>query len=204
MAAAATVEPAATAAYTVKRSKVKYGDKVLIIGDGPIGLFAVQAAKTVGASMVMLIGSWPEKIEIALEIGADYGFSYRTGDAVDKAKEVMGDTQFDVIIETSGNSSSINQAIKLIKPSGTIGMVSFYGGPVEINMNDVITKDAELQGILASPNMFAPTLLAMSTGKIKAEPLITHIVDFEEINKGFQIAENREELSVKILVKMKD
>jgi len=204
MAAAATVEPAATAAYAVKRSKVKYGDKVLIIGDGPIGLFAVQAAKTVGASMVMLIGSWPEKIEIALEIGADYGFSYRTGDAVDKAKEVMGDTQFDVIIETSGNSSSINQAIKLIKPSGTIGMVSFYGGPVEINMNDVITKDAELQGILASPNMFAPTLLAMSTGKIKAEPLITHIVDFEEINKGFQIAENREELSVKILVKMKD
>lgn len=204
MAVAATVEPAATAAYAVKKSKVKYGDKVLVIGDGPIGLFAIQAAKAAGASMVMLIGSWPEKIKIGRKVGADYGFSYRTGDMVDQTKRILGDTQFDVIIETSGNNSSINKAIALIKPSGIIGMVSFYGGTVEINMNDVITKDAELQGILASPNMFAPTLLALDTGKIKAEPLITHIINFEEIENGFRIAESRNELSVKILVKIKN
>lgn len=204
LAQAATVEPAATAAYTVKKSKVKYGDKVLVMGDGPIGLFAVQAAKAFGASMVVLIGSWPEKIDIALDNGADYGFSYRTGDAEEKVTEVMLGELFDVVIETSGNNASINQAIKLVKPSGVVGMVSFYSGGIDVNMNDVITKDAELQGVLASPNMFAPTLAIMKNGTINADALITHVINFDEIEKAFEIAQSRSEMSVKIVVKLKD
>lgn len=204
MIAAAAVEPAATAAYTVKKSKVKYGDKVLVIGDGPIGLFAVQSAKAFGAAMVVLIGSWPEKINIALNNGADHGFSYRSGDVVKNAKEVIGEELFDVVIETSGNNTSINQAIQLVKPAGVIGMVSFYAGAAEINMNDLITKDAEIQGVLASPNMFSPTLRAMEKGMMKADPLITHVVSFEDIEKAFQIAESRQEMSIKIIVKIKE
>lgn len=200
---AATVEPAATAAYTVKKSKVKYGDKVLVMGDGPIGLFAVQAAKAFGAATVVLIGSWPEKINIALGNGADYGFSYRTGDSEERVNGVMQGELFDVVIETSGNNASINQAIKFVKPSGVVGMVSFYSGATDVNMNDIITKDAELQGVLASPNMFAPTLSIMKNGTINADALITHVIDFDEIEKAFEIAQSRDEMSVKIVVKVK-
>lgn len=202
--AAAAVEPAATAAYAVKKSKVKYGDRVLVMGDGPIGLFAVQAAKAFGAARVGLIGSWPQKLELALKNGADFAFSYRTGDAEAQVRRIMEGNEFDVVIETSGNRNSINQAISLVRPSGVVGMVSFYAGAAEINMNDVITKDAELQGILASPNMFGPTLLSMENGSINAGPLITHTVDFADVDRAFAIAESREEMSVKIIVEVKE
>lgn len=204
LADAAAVEPAATAAYAVKRSRVGYGDRVLIMGDGPIGLFAVQAAKAFGASLVALIGSWPEKIELALKNGADYGFSYRRGDAEERARALVGEEGFDVVIETSGSNDSVSSAVSLIKPSGVVGMVSFYGNPAKINLNDVITKDAELQGVLASPNMFAPTLRAMERGSVKAAPLITHTVDFQDIERAFAIAQSREEMSLKIIVKIKE
>lgn len=201
---AAAVEPAATAAYTVKKSGVKYGDRVLVMGDGPIGLFAVQAAKAVGAAQVVLIGSWPEKISLALKNGADNGFSYRSGNAAELARQAVGGGQFDIVLETSGNLRSINEAISLLKPSGTIGMVSFYGGTAEINLNDVITKDATIQGVLASPNMFHPTLSAMEGGRMNAAPLITHTIGFSNMEEAFAIAESREEMSVKIVVEIKE
>jgi 2-desacetyl-2-hydroxyethyl bacteriochlorophyllide A dehydrogenase len=201
---AAAIEPAATASYAVKKSKVKFGDKVLIIGDGPIGLFMVQMAKSFGASLVALIGSWPEKLKIAENTGADFTVSYRGGDAVPQIRKFMKDKTFDVIIDSSGNTNSINEAIDLIKPSGVIGLVSFYGKSVDINMNNIIVKDAEIQGILASPNMFLPTLEVMENKKIDAKPLITHIVDFKDIEKAFEIAQSRDEMSVKILVKIKE
>ncbi len=201
---AATVEPAATSAYVVKKSRVKYGDRVLVIGDGPIGLFAIEAARAFGAAEVGLVGSWPEKIQLAMDNGAKFGISYRTGDVDEKLEEIMQGEKFDVIIETSGNVSSVNRAIKWIKPSGVIGLVSFYSGATDINMNDVITKDAEIQGALASPNMFSPTLLEMKNGIVKTRPYITHVIDFKDIEKAFELAESRTEMSVKIAIKVKE
>jgi len=200
---AATIEPAATAAYATKKSKVKYGDRVLIMGDGSIGLFAIETCKAFGAGEIVLIGSWPEKLEVAKNIGADYAFSYRTGNAIGEVKTVMKDKMFDVVIDCSGKTSSINQAIDLVKPGGVVGMVSFYDKSSEVKMNDIITKDAEIQGILASPNMFNGTLLNMANGLVDAKPLITQEFAFKDIENAFECMESRDEMSVKIVVNIK-
>lgn len=202
---AAAIEPAATAAYTARRSKVQYGDRVLVIGDGSIGLFCVQCAKAFGAAEVVLVGSWPEKLEIAKKTGADIGLSYRFDD-VDTELTRYTDSKglFDVVMETSGNASAIERAIRYVKPTGVIGMVSFYSDAMMVKLNDVIVKDAELHGILGSLNTFAPTLSSMAAGMIDPKPLITQDYDFKDVAQAFELFNSRDVMSIKILIKIYD
>lgn len=203
---AAVIEPTATAAYAVKRSNVKYGDNVLVIGDGPIGLLTLQCANAAGAANVAIIGSWEEKLEIALKTGANLAVSYKDSTLDAKvqqySKEKLGGNLFDVVIDTSGNKAAINQAIKYAKPTGTIGLLSFYDGDVAINMNDVITKDLEVNGVLASLNMFRPTLDMISSGKIDLDSVITGVYDYEDVEKAFADVLDRSKLTIKVLIKM--
>ncbi len=202
---AAAIEPAATAVYTVQRGQVKFGDRVLVIGDGSIGLFAVQAAKAFGASKIALVGSWPEKLAIAKEkLGADIGLSYRYDDVDPALDEFCQGQLFDVVLETSGNKSALERAIKYVKPTGVISLVSFYSEPFEVNVNAIILKDAQLHGLLGSPNTFAPTLACMESGQITADTLITQNYDFANVAEAFALFTSRETMSVKIVVKIQD
>lgn len=199
---AATVEAAATSAYAVKQSDVKYGDKVLIIGDGPIGLFAIQCAKAFGAAEVSVIGSSKEKMELSKSLGCTHTVSYREGGEVEKLLELTKGELFDCVIETSGKVNGINNGLELLKPVGTLGLVGFYGENLDININKVVVKDVTIRGILASPNMFAPTLPNISNGNIEADKLITHEFDFEDIHKAFETGMNKKIVTVKVMVKI--
>lgn len=199
---AALCEPAATAAYSVVKSGVGFGDTVLTIGDGPIGQLSMQCAKAVGAGKVILVGSWPEKMQIALNTGADQVISYRNEDVVKKVLDITNGKGVDVVIENSGNPEAIEQSIKSVKMGGKIVLVSIYGkGKVPVDIDSVIINDVDIYGVLASPNTFAGTLALMGAGKINVKPLITHQFPLEEIKKAIQLVYERKEFRIKILLK---
>ncbi len=197
----ALIEPAATAYYGVKRANVKFGDTVAVIGDGPIGLLAVQCAKLSGASKVISVGSWDEKLEIAKQTGADVVYNYKRNDVVEVIRNETGGVGVDKIIETSGNNIAFNQAIQAIRPQGRIALLSFYSGTeMPAIINTVITKDAELCGVLASPNCFKPIISMISSGKLNVKPLITHRFPLEKFEDVVKLMEEKKECRIKILL----
>ncbi|SKC36329.1 zinc-dependent alcohol dehydrogenase [Maledivibacter halophilus] len=195
---AAMVEPAATAAYGVIKGKVGYGDTVLVIGDGSIGQLSMQCAKIAGASKVFVVGSWDEKLEIAKSTGADAVMSYKKDDVLAKVDELTGGVGVDVVIESSGNIKTVNQSLHAMKPGGKVILLSLYTTPefmAEINL--IITKDAEVIGVLASPNTFKPTLDLMESGRINVRPLITQKFPLSKAQEAIDTIADRSICTIK-------
>lgn len=198
---AALAEPAATAMYAVSKARIPAGAQVLVIGDGPIGQLAAQLANIAGASKVIMAGSWDEKLAIAKECGIAETINYHKEDVVERAR-VLTDGGPEIIIETSGNNRALGSAVQALKPTGRIVAVSWYSGPVvEVAMNTVIVKDAELIGSLASPNSFGPVLSYMAEGKLKVKPLITHVKPLKELEDVVKMVRAKKEMRIKILLK---
>lgn len=198
---AALAEPAATAEYAVRRARIPAGAKVLVIGDGPIGQMAAQLANLQGASIVIMAGSWDEKLAIAKSCGIAETINYHKEDVPARAKELTGGEGPDIVIETSGNNSALVQAVQALRPTGRIVAVSWYNGDsVPVAMNTVIVKDAELIGTLASPNSFTPVLEYMASGKLKVKPIITHVRPLEELPAVIDMIRAKKEMRIKVLL----
>lgn len=198
---AALAEPAATAMYAVSKARIPAGAQVLVIGDGPIGQLAAQLANIAGASKVIMAGSWDEKLAIAKECGIAETINYHKEDVVERTRVLTGGGP-EIIIETSGNNRALGSAVQALKPTGRIVTVSWYSGPVvEVAMNTVIVKDAELIGSLASPNSFGPVLSYMAEGKLKVKPLITHVKPLKELEDVVKMVRAKKEMRIKILLK---
>ncbi|GAA0181273.1 galactitol-1-phosphate 5-dehydrogenase [Clostridium sediminicola] len=198
---AALIEPTATSYYGVKRGRVTFGETVLCIGDGPIGLMAAQCSKAAGASRVLVVGSWNEKLEIAKELGADDVFNYHDGSISEWVKSVTDGKGVDVVIESSGSSSTVDESLLSLKPGGRIVLLSLYWNySFETRINDIILKDCDVIGVLASRNTFRPTLAMMGNGTIKAKPLITHHHKLEDFGDALKIIKERKEMRLKMLL----
>lgn len=198
---AALIEPSATAAYGVIRSKIGYGDSVLVIGDGPIGQMVVQCAKASGASKVYAVGSWDEKLKVALQNGADAALNYKRDDVAGKAMELTGGAGVDVVVESSGNTAAFNQAVRSVRPGGKLVLLSIYGKtdfPAEID--NIITKDADVICVLASCNSFKPTIAMMESGRLNVKPLITHRFPLEKAGEALQMIKDKKECRIKVLL----
>jgi len=199
---AALAEPAATAAYAVRRSNIQMGDRVLVIGDGPIGQLAAQLAWIEGAAQVIVAGSWDEKLAIAKQCGATDTINYHTTDVAAKAIALTGGAGPNVIIESSGNQKALAQAIQALKPGGTLSLISWYQDTqVPLPVNGMIAKDCTVVCSLASPNSFLPVLEYMSAGRLNVKPLITHVKPLEELQEVVNLIRAKKEMRIKILLK---
>ena len=120
---------------------------------------------------------------------------------VQRAKELT-EAGPEIVIETSGSNAALNMAVQALKPMGRIVTVSWYNGAnVDVAMNTVIVKDAELVGSLASPNSFGPVLRYMASGKLKVKPLITHVKPLNELENVVKMIRGKKEMRIKVLLK---
>lgn len=199
---AALAEPAATAAYAVEKARIPAGAAVLVIGDGPIGQLAAQLANAGGAGMVIMAGSWDEKLAVARTCGIQETINYHREDVAERARALTGGEGPEIVIETSGSNAALGTAVQALRPTGRIVAVSWYSGPaVEVAMNTLIVKDAELAGSLASPNSFGAVLRYMASGKLNVKPLITHVKPLSELEDVVRLVRAKKEMRIKILLK---
>ncbi len=183
--AAAMVDPAAIALHAIWRTKLRAGDRVAVTGGGgPIGLFAVQWARIMGAGEVVAIDVSEEKAKLALEAGADYATKSNA-----ELEPLIG-RGFDVVVETSGVGVVEDQAISICARHGQVTLI---GIPHE----DILIKEktwARLMrleiDVCGSWNSFsAPfpgaewttTVDKMASGELKWEFMITHEEPVEQV-----------------------
>jgi 2-desacetyl-2-hydroxyethyl bacteriochlorophyllide A dehydrogenase len=198
---AALTEPAGTAAYAVQKAGELMGLTVLVIGDGPIGQLAAQLAKQNGAARVMMAGSWDEKLAVAEHNGTDAIMNYHRDDIVTCSKDASGGLGPDVIIESSGNPETLNQAVTVLRPGGKIVCVSWYGDmDVSLRMDRAIAKDCSIIGALASPNTFDAVLAYMASGTLNVKPLVTHVKPLEQFEEVVRMIREKREYRLKVLL----
>ena len=116
-----------TGLHGVELADVQYGDNVCIIGIGPVGLMSVAGTSLRGAANIIAVGSRPNCVEVAKKYGANEIVNYKNGDIVDQVMDLTSGAGVDKVIVAGGSSETITQAVKMMKPGGTIGNVNYLG-----------------------------------------------------------------------------
>jgi len=198
----ALFDPLGNAMHTVMAQPVSMKN-VLITGAGSIGLFAIPIAKESGAENVIVIEPNPFKREIALKVGADYVLDFEDVDIRRKVLDFTDGLGPDVLLEMSGNSQSLRLGLELLSNGGSVSLLGIPSREVSINLAEqVIFKGITIHGITGRKmfeTWYQCESFLLKSGKV-IDPIITHVLDFEDIEKGFiDMEANR---AIKVLLKV--
>jgi threonine dehydrogenase-like Zn-dependent dehydrogenase len=154
-------EPLAAAYGITERVKVSEETRVVVIGDGKLGLLCAQALRLTGAS-VLLVGKHPEKLSIAAARGIETATLDRT-----KGRG----REFDVAVEASGAESGFALALDLLRPRGTLVLKSTFKGATRMETTRIVVDEINVMG--SRCGRFQPALDLLRTGAVDVESLIS-------------------------------
>ena len=177
------------------------GETVLILGPGPIGLIAVQLCKALGAERVILSGTRDSRLEVGKRLGADFTINVRTENLADRIREITRGKGADSVLECAGGPTSMQEALENVKRGGRIGVVAWYTGPVQVDMNLAVWSNVRIYAARGEGGMNCGRSLAlMSAGKITADAIITHHFELDQIHEAFQTYVNRIDNALKVAI----
>lgn len=186
---AAFLNSAALAVRSVDRAHLVPGDRVAVVGPGPVGLLMLQAAKAMGASWVGVVGLPADRsrLEIARELGADavYEASESTVAEVREATEGLG---AEVVLEAAGTPEGMKQAVDLVRVGGT---VVYAGLPpqkiVPIEAIRVTRDEITIRGVEGNlPDDRRRALRLLTSGALRARPFVTHEYRLDQAGEAFE------------------
>jgi len=196
---AAMAEPLAVCLHAIKQAGNIFGKKVLITGSGPIGTLSVLSARRAGAEEILVTDISDQALKFSSSVGADKVINTaKNYDQIEKFQVNKG--FFDLAIECSGSTSGIKDAINSLKPKGTLIQLGL-GGDILMPLVSVTTKELNLKGSFRFHSEFELAVKMMKKKLIDVKPLITHSIPFLNAEKGFNIAMNNHENSMKVQLK---
>ena len=177
------------------------GETVLVLGPGPIGLLAVQLCKALGAERVILSGTRDSRLEIGKRHGADFTINMRNENLADLVREITQGKGADSVLECAGGPTSMQEALENVKRGGRIGVVAWYTGPVQMDMNLAVRSNVRIYAARGEGGMNCGRSLAlMSAGKIAADPIITHHFTLDQIHEAFRTYVERIDNALKVVI----
>ena len=179
------------------------GEAVLILGPGPIGLIAVQLCKALGAETVILSGTRDSRLEIGKRLGADFTINVRKENLADRVREITHGKGADSVLECAGGPTSMQEALENVKRGGRIGVVAWYTGPVQMDMNLAVRSNVRIYAARGEGGMNCGRSLAlMSAGKISADAIITHHFKLDQIHDAFRTYVERIDNALKVVIRI--
>lgn len=186
----ALLEPFGVAVHGIERTGIEPGDVVLVMGSGPIGIFAQQVAKASGASMVIAAELKQFRLDLAKRIGsADVYVNTEKEDIVKRTMELTNGRGADAVIELAGAPITIRQAFQALKKTGRVGLVGLSEKPVEIETTSmIIYKEATVFGSTGR-SMFGTwerMTSLVANRRVNLTGVITDRLPLEKAEDGFQ------------------
>ncbi len=184
---AAVLDPLGNATHTALRYDL-VGEDVLITGAGPIGAMAAAIARHIGARHVVITDINPYRLELASKLGATRAVDV-SHDELAPVMQQLGMTEgFDVGLEMSGAESALNQLLDAMNHGGRVALLGLPAGPLTVDVNDVIFKGLEMQGIYGR-RIFETwyKMSAMLQSGLDVSPIITHHFPATQFEAAFDV-----------------
>ncbi|HLA10859.1 MAG TPA: alcohol dehydrogenase catalytic domain-containing protein [Pyrinomonadaceae bacterium] len=154
-------EPLAAACGILERVEVHANDRVVVIGDGKLGLLCSQVLALSGAKTI-LVGKHPEKMRIAERRGIETN-------TMQQASKRNG--QFDIAVEASGSAAGFSLALGMLRPQGTLVLKSTFHGATEMPAAQIVVDEITVIG--SRCGRFEPALDLLRKGAIEVDSLIS-------------------------------
>lgn len=196
----ALLEPATIALHAVRRTPIRLGDCVVVIGAGPIGLLVAQCARAAGAGALIVVEPHDTRRELAGRLGADLLVNPGDEDAADRIAAFTGRDGADVVFECAGIPATIDTAVKLCRRGGAVSLVGVPAAPATIDAAAWLVKEIHLTSSLGyRREEFELTQALVSDGRLDLPPLHTATVGLSGLAGAFESLASRPD-DIKILV----
>ena len=184
---AASIEPVAVGFHAVKLSGMKLGDRVAILGAGPIGLYTLQCAIAAGAREIAVAEPAAGRAAVAKSLGADTVFNPReVTDVAAAFADSLGGPP-DVVFDAAGVPATLQQAVDVVKVGGAVMMVGVSFDPAPIKPSTWVTKRVTVRAAYAySRADYEATIAMLERGALRIEGVVTSVVPGSETHLAFE------------------
>lgn len=180
------VEPLAAALEINEQLHIKPMDKVIVLGDGKLGLITALALNSQNLD-VTLVGKHQNKLDIAKK--------QRVKTAL--LQDFAIEKKYDVVVEATGSVSGFETSLALTKPRGVLVLKSTVATGKELNLAPIVIDEITVLG--SRCGQFPPALRLLESGKVDFSPLISGIYSIDDAIEGFE--KNKEKDTLKVLLK---
>jgi 2-desacetyl-2-hydroxyethyl bacteriochlorophyllide A dehydrogenase len=191
--AACLIEPAAVAFNGVRRARVSPQDDVAIFGDGPIGLLLLMMVKAFGARSVTLVGASAERLAMGARLGAHALINVREESASAALTRVTHGALPSVILEATGNPTSIVEAVNAAAPGGRVVLQGIFAGQKldGLDLDRVVVGEITLQGALGSPGVWPDVIRLIESGRVDPGILVTDQLELTDYHLAIEQVRRR-------------
>ncbi len=185
-----------TGFHAVDASGLRPGDVAAVLGLGPVGLCAVQAARAAGAAHVFAIDTVPERLGVAESFGAE-PVHLREQDVRAIVRAATENRGVDVSIDAVGDPQVLDSAIRMTRACGSVQCIGVYAERAEVHLGLLWLKALTLRGGQANVLAHVDRVLAMmSAGVLDPTPLVTHHMDLDQAAEAYAVFDRREALKI--------
>jgi 2-desacetyl-2-hydroxyethyl bacteriochlorophyllide A dehydrogenase len=185
-----------TGYHAVAHAGMRAGDSVAVLGLGPVGLCAVQAALAGGAVEVFAVDTVEQRLEMAKRFGA-VPLHLTEQDPKRAVRAATGGRGVDVVVDAVGDPQPLALAISLARDAGTVSGIGAYAGRGELPIGLAWLKGLTLRLGLANVIAHVDRVLALlEAGRLDPSPLVTHRMKLDEAPEAYALYDRREALKI--------
>lgn len=205
---AALAEPLGVGMHAVDQAKVARGDKVAILGAGPIGLSAALTLLDRGVEDVVVADLSPARLEVARKLGVATTIDSKSGDLWEGLGRAHGTSSLfgmplvgtNVFIEATGSGPLLEQVVMRCAPAARVSVVALHRKPVAVDFMVVLMKQMSLVGSIEYPERYEAMLELI--GRRDPTPMITHRFALDDFVEAFRVASSPD-AAAKVMIEMR-
>jgi alcohol dehydrogenase len=183
---------------------VRIGDSVVVFAQGPIGLCATAGARLMGASLVIGVDGDETRLRFSRQMGADVVLDYRQQDVVAEIRRLTGGGA-DVAIEALGTQQTFENALRCLRPGGTLSSLGVYSGKLELPYDAFAAGLGDHRVVTTlcpgGKERMRRLMELVRTGRLDLTPLLTHSYRLDEIGEAYALFGDRRDGVVKIAIR---
>lgn len=195
----ALIEPFSISYHAINRGDVQPREKVLVIGAGPIGIFAMIAAKLRGA-VVYIADLLEKRLQLALEMGADGAINSSGPELSQKIKEITNGHGMDTCVEAVGFPETFLSCIDNVCFGGKVILIGNGKRETNFNHSIILKKELNIYGSRNSLHAFPPLIQIALEGKVEIGRMITNVYPISKVTDAFTALKNNDGSMAKVLV----
>jgi alcohol dehydrogenase len=170
----------------VQNGRVQPGDRVAIVGSGPIGLAALLTARFYSPSLLILIDQDDNRLQVARAFGATHTINFKNEKVEERIKALTDGNGVDVAIEAVGSPGSFDTCQSIIGAGGRIANIGVHGKPVELHLEKLWDRNITITTRLVDTATIPMLMKVLQSGKLEAKKMATHQFALSDIVNAYE------------------
>jgi threonine dehydrogenase-like Zn-dependent dehydrogenase len=184
--------------------RVRIGDTVAVFGQGPIGLCAALGARLSGAARIFVVDTVGARLAMSRRLGSDVAIDYRAQDPVAAIREATDGRGVDVAIEALGTQETFENALRVLRPGGTLSSLGVYSGKLTIPLEAFAAGLGDHTVVTSlcpgGKERMRRLMAVLTAGRADLRPLVTHRFPLARIEDAYDLFAHQRDGVLKVAI----